>query len=104
MALIQFIQEPLNVRITKRMFAPKRHLQDPLAWYKEARKHIPEIPELQSNPIPLNGFPAPIPHSSNWWYLESEPEISVRYLKFTLVSGRGDRAHLVIDRTVPSIG
>jgi hypothetical protein len=100
MALCQFVQHP-DIRITRRMFTPQRKLQDPMTWYKVARKAIPQIPLLCTGTYDVTDQ-CPHWHSKpeDHWHLSHEPEISVRYLKFTMTNEVGERCHLVIDRTV----
>jgi hypothetical protein len=69
-------------------------MQDPMRWYKEARKLIPQLPQLSPMAFVCQTG------SKDHWYLETTPEISVKYLKFTLINGKSERCHLVIDRTV----
>src|SRR5262249_33252078 len=93
MALAQFVQVN-GERITKRMFTPKKKMTDPLQWYKDARKLIKELPQLSTAPV----------RTKEQWRLICEPETSVRWIKFTLENGIGEKAHLVIDRTASSLG
>jgi hypothetical protein len=89
------------------MFTPKTKMSDPMQWYKNARKLIPELPELHPQPLMVvadGGHlrTAPLPRSPKY-YLESPPETSVKYLRFTMVNGLNERCYLVIDRTHPSM-
>lgn len=102
MALAQYVKEP-NIHITKRMFAPKKHVQDVMSWYKEAKKCIPELPTLVVPP-PLHSLVIEKYYTKDQWFLPHEPDITPAYIKFTLMNGIGERAHLVIDRKAPSIG
>lgn len=105
MALAQFVRMP-NVRVTKQMFAPAKHISDPMQWYKNARKLIKELPSLcehgceQRMVWPEHPSIGPQDH----WHLSSNVDISIKWIKFDLVNALGEKAHLVIDRTVPSMG
>ena len=57
------------------------------AWWKEARRAIPEIPQIGEG-----------------WEVQGSPDVSLQYIKWTLVNGVGERAHVVINRTAPILG
>jgi hypothetical protein len=69
-----------------RMFSPKRITQE-LAWFKEARKTIPTIPD---------------PNKTDWQI--SNVEVSIRYVRFHMHNSIGHKATVTIDRTAPSLG
>lgn len=83
MPIVQFRNDPKQINITKRMFAPKK--AGVLgAWFKEARTVCPQIPN---------------PKDSDWT-IASE-EASLTYVKFELRNSIGEKCHVVIDRTAP---
>jgi hypothetical protein len=102
MALAQYTNMHQGVTITRHLGAPKKATLK--AWYQACCKVIKELPKLSDAPVPLNGNPAPIPRSEDFWYLFTEPEVSIQWIKFTLMNGLDEKAHLVIDRSKPSIG
>lgn len=95
MAMIQFRkestspQQPDPICITKRMHAPKYATLE--AWFKAARRIIPEIPN---------------PKNSSWAILNENA--TVKWIRFELVNNteeRGpERCYVIIDRQVPAIG
>jgi hypothetical protein len=104
MALFQFRDEPKGINRSYRIHAPKKHVTSPLAWYKECRERLPTIPDLCKLTLGdiKNCPPAKEPH--NHYHLTHQPEVTVRYIKFTIENELGERCHLVIDRSIPAIG
>lgn len=75
-----------NVDKSARMFTPKRITQES-AWLREARKVIPEIPNVEK---------------TDWRILSMD--VSLHKLHFELVNSLGTRATITIDRKVPGFG
>lgn len=85
MALVQYRNEVKEISITKRMGAPKKMTME--AWFKAARKLIPEIPD---------------PKNSDWMISHEHAEI--KWIRFELHNTVQERCYVVIDRMVPLIG
>lgn len=73
------------IEVTRRMGAPK--IATTKAWYKAARAVIPQVPNLKETD----------------WEIFSE-EVTLGWVRFNLQNSVGEKAYLVIDRNVPSIG
>lgn len=86
MALAQFRMQAKNINITKKMAAPKKVTQIE-AWFKEARKMIPEIPN---------------PKDTDW--IITHQQADVKWVRYDLVNSVGEKCQVVIDRTQPFIG
>lgn len=86
MALAQYRFEPKNINITKRMPAPKK-VERIEAWFKQARKMIPEIPS---------------PENSDWQI--THQEASVQWIKYEMHNSIGERCYVIIDRNQPFMG
>lgn len=88
MALVRFgTQDPDFITITKKFGAPKKMTLD--AWFKEARKVIPEIPD---------------PTRTDWTITHEEASKDAKFITFELSNTVGERCKLIIDRTIPLIG
>jgi hypothetical protein len=85
MALAQYRMETQGVQVTRRIPAPK--VATEMGWHKSARKHIPQVPDLRLSDWKLSTFTADLA----WIHIEYTNSV-------------GERAYLVIDRRVPSIG
>jgi hypothetical protein len=110
MALIQFRDEVRKINVTKRMFAPKKHVCDVMQWYKDAGKLIKELPVLclgsfdhHNNCVMPHGTQHPNEPKAHW-HLAETPYVTPKWIKFTLVNMIGEKSHLIIDRSVPAIG
>jgi hypothetical protein len=79
--------QPDRQTITKKFGAPKKMTME--AWYKAARKVIPEIPNVKD---------------TDWQILSEEATKDARWIIYDLANSVGDRAKVLIDRTVPLIG
>jgi hypothetical protein len=86
MALTQFRNDPKAINITKKMSAPKK-VEQIEAWFKQARKTIPEIPD---------------PEQTDWQI--THKDATIKWIKFEMHNTVGERCYVVIDRTVPFIG
>lgn len=95
MPVAQFNIPIRKVSITKDMKTPVKKFMDLYkGWYKEARKAIPElplIPEITSG-IPQRDV------EGRYWKMQSDPDVSVKYIKYTFLNDLGEKAYLVIDR------
>jgi hypothetical protein len=89
MPAVQFRDEVNKVNITKKMFTPKKADQIS-AWWREARKLIPQIPDPYTN--------------GDWRFEPDRPEITIGYIRWSMVNKKSERVHLVIDRKTPSLG
>jgi hypothetical protein len=69
----------------RRLGAPKTASMD--AWFKQARKTIPEIPN---------------PKQTDWQIYSQDADIN--WVKFSMHNSVGEKCHIVIDRRVPFIG
>lgn len=85
MAMIEWSIPHQSIRRTRGMGAPRTATM--AAWYRQARKVLPEIPKL---PDPS-------------WTMQHE-EATLRWIKYTLVDSRGNRAYLTIDRQKNGLG
>lgn len=88
MPIVQFRNDPQSIDINRKMFAPKTSSIQ--AWFKEARKVIPQIPN---------------PKQTDWQLATIEPEkvisADARWIKFEMFNSVGERCHIVIDRSIP---
>lgn len=88
MPIVQFRNDPQKIDLTRKMFAPKRSSIE--AWFKEARKVIPQIPN---------------PKQTDWQLttLDLGEVLSDddRFIKFEMFNSVGERCHIVIDRSIP---
>ena len=88
MALVLWKYPQGNVEISRRMFAPKR-VTEISAWYKAARKVIPQIPSLEEGGL---------------WYLRDH-EVSLNEITYVVRrNDNGDLAYVKIDRRQPGLG
>jgi hypothetical protein len=95
MPLAQFRNEVARINRTALMPTPKK-ITDVWAWYKQARRHISEIPDIaQLHRQHFDQF---------FWSSRITPEVTTRWIRFDLEDAQGLRAYLVIDRTVSNIG
>lgn len=86
MALAQYKFEPKGICISKKMPAPKK-VERIEAWFKQARKLIPEIPN---------------PEQTDWQI--THQDATVKWINFEMHNSVGERCYVVIDRTQPFIG
>lgn len=86
MAVVQFRNDPKGINITKPMFPPKK-VSEMSAWYKAARKVIPDIPDLEQR---------------TWTLAHALADL--QWVKFELRNAIGERAYVIIDRKRPAIG
>jgi len=84
MPRVQFTFPARRIQIVKVMPTP-RVMSSLDAWFKQARKVIPQIPDLDGQ-----------------WYL-GEEVVELRWIKFTLQSGIGETAYVLIDREYSSM-
>lgn len=85
MAEVQFRHESASICITRRMGAPKTASM--VAWYKGARKIIPQIPNLRQTD----------------WVIKHE-SADETWIKYELTNNAHERCYVVINRKVPFIG
>lgn len=81
-----------NFRQVKAIPTPKKITELWRGWYKEARRAIPELPQLQET-----GGALPDKNGHLWKVYET-PAVSVNYIKFRLVNNDGHHMHVVIAR------
>ncbi len=86
MPQVQYVDQVKRERITKNMPTPKK-MSNILAWYKAARKVIPEIPDVYSK------------SASGMWYIIRE-EANTDYITFEVKHRDGHRRHVVIFRNL----
>lgn len=79
MPQVQYYYPKENLRITKGMPSPKQYTR-PVAWFRKARKFIPEIPDV---------------FAATHWRIDYE-DISAEWLRFDLRNADGERAYVVI--------
>lgn len=84
MALAQYRNEVAGVEKTRRLGAPKLATQK--GWYRAVRKVIPEVPDVKNSDWTIYTYQA-----------------GIKWIRFDFVNSVGERAYLVIDRSVPSI-
>lgn len=88
MALVKLtFADPAAIPISKKMGAPKKMTME--AWFKSARKIIPEIPD---------------PTKTDWIITAESATNDARFITYELANTVGERCHIVIDRTIPLIG
>lgn len=85
MPLVQFRNQPKAIDITRKMFAPKKASIE--AWFKEARKIIPQIPNPKDSDWQVSNFDHAVSEDGRW-------------IKFEMFNSVGERCHIVIDRSV----
>lgn len=86
MPQVQYVDQVGKQRITKTMPTPKKITQMP-AWYKQARKAIPEIPDVYSKT------------STGMWYIINE-SANTDYITFEVRHRDGYKRHIVIFRNL----
>jgi len=86
MALVQFKDEIKGIEITRRMSAPKK-VERLESWYKEARKIIPQIPDIQ-----LQGYEV------------INTQCTVNWITWEVKDEVGNRSYVVINRRADSLG
>lgn len=86
MPIVQFRNDPQSIDINRKMFAPKTATIQ--AWFKEARKVIPQIPNPKQTDWQV----------SNWAHAITTDG---RFIKFEMFNSVGERCHIVIDRSIP---
>lgn len=86
MPAIEFTATKLPVPRRGRMFSP-RNITSERAWFKAARKVIPEIPD---------------PEKTDWQITSTQ--IDTRWIRYTLHNSVGESATVLIDRQVPGLG
>lgn len=86
MALVQYRNEVQKTELSRRMFAPKK-AADINAWFKEARKVIPQIPN---------------PKDTDWVIFRSDA--SLNYISFEMYNSVGERCYVVIARKHSPLG
>ncbi len=80
MAIVQYRHETKGIEVTKTMFAPKKAgVLD--AWFKEARKIIPSIPNTKD---------------TDWFIAHGDADLD--WIKFELHNSVGERCYVVINR------
>lgn len=95
MSTAQYNFPPRKLTITKDMNTPVKKFQDLFkGWYRNARNAIPELPLI---PELTGGIPQK-DIEGRYWKLQSVPDVSLAYIKFTLINDLGEKAHLVIAR------
>ena len=88
MALGRFTKsDPSFIAVSRKFGAPKKMTME--AWFKAARKVMPEIPD---------------PTKTDWIITHEEASRDAKYITFELSNTVGERGHLLIDRTIPLIG
>lgn len=80
MPTVQYVDQANNVRITKPMVTPKKMARIEY-WFKGARKAIPEILAVD-NGVWMIGF----------------QEANAEWIRFDLISAKGERRYVVIMR------
>lgn len=91
MARVQYINQLLNINITKPYPIPfSRDLSSRETWWNAARRAIPEIPEMQ--------LESQVFAKKEGWYL-FVAETSEAFVKFTLYDCNENKCYVVIDRT-----
>ena len=86
MPQVQYVNPIKTERITATMPTPKK-MANIMAWYKAARKAIPEIPDVYSNA------------ASGMWYIIKE-EANLDYITFEVKHRDGHRRYIVIFRNL----
>lgn len=87
MALVRFkFAKPDAIPISRKMGAPKKMTME--AWFKSARKIIPEIPD---------------PTKTDWIITTEHATTDARYITYELANTIGDRCSVIIDRSIPLI-
>lgn len=81
------LDKPDRQPISKKFGTPKKITLE--AYFKAARKVIPEIPN---------------PKDTDWQIFKEEASRDSRWIVYELSNSVGERAKVVIDRTVPLIG
>lgn len=84
MAEAQFRNETQNISITRRMGAPKTATLQ--AWFKEIRKHIPQVPD---------------PKKTDWLIFHQHADL--KWIKFEMQNSVGERCYIVVNRQTPSM-
>lgn len=89
MALVRFnFSTPTSIPIAKKFGAPKK-VERMDAWFKAARKVIPEIPN---------------PDQTDWQITCEHATVDAKYITFEMANSVGDRCSVIIDRTIGLIG
>lgn len=86
MAIVQFKDEINKVEITRRMSAPKKvtRLEH---WYKEARRIIPQIPDIQMPGMEV-----------------INTQCTFKWITWEVKDPKGHRSYVVINRRADSLG
>lgn len=89
MALARFkTSKPDSIPISRKFGAPKK-VTEMSAWFKAARKVIPEIPD---------------PKNSDWIIYHEEASRDAKHIHFEMQNTVGERCSIIIDRTISLIG
>lgn len=101
MPLVQYRFPVKGIEINKRMSVPTKQIHNPLRWYKDARKVIPELPSIcdgrYDNTDECTKWHSP--PADHWHFvLDKIWEATVDYLKYEFRNELGERAYLVIQR------
>lgn len=86
MALVQYRNDLLDINIQRGMPAPKK-IEKLEAWFKQARKVIPQIPDAP------NGL----------WNITHQ-SASIKWISFELETPQGERCYVIIDRQRSALG
>lgn len=89
MALARFNHsKPGSIPISRKFGAPKK-VEQMSAWFKAARKVIPEIPN---------------PEQTDWQITCEHATSDAKFITFELANSVGDRCSVIIDRSISLIG
>jgi hypothetical protein len=83
-----------NIQVQKAFAVPKKVTYLYKGWYKDARKHIPDLPLVPE----LDNCYDPV------WKLSGAPYVSTEYIGWEFVNNVGEKAKLVIARKVSHMG
>lgn len=95
MARVQYVWLAGKVDVTKTYIIPKQVTRLE-AWWKAARRAIPEIPEIHLGAVRM------LHSGSGWMYTNHDAD--PKWIKFEMESSSGEKAYVVIDRRASAIG
>jgi len=91
MPIVQYVHPTTQTTVTRTIPVPKKVQELYKGWYREARKWCPQIPPLNEPNVGQYG-------DGRIYRVQSEPEVSLDWIKFVLENDLGEKAHVVINR------
>lgn len=98
MPQIDYSYPAKNIRITKGMVTPKKITELYKGWFREAKKvipQIPDVPEYQGANIDSDGLV---------WRLYEVPSVTPDFIHFRFENNQGDKSTLTIARRISMLG